>query len=99
MVGAKPLAICPLNPAERGTPMTATTESAATLRGDLRTPRGPAPGPRPDVNPEPSSTAERVLVAVFVAVPFLALIAALPLAWGRSEEHTSELQSRPHLVC
>src|SRR6266511_5397518 len=82
MVGAKPLAICPLNPAERGTPMTATTESAATLRGDLRTPRGPAPGPRPDVNPEPSSTAERVLVAVFVAVPFLALIAALPLAWG-----------------
>src|SRR3989442_5789830 len=22
-----------------------------------------------------------------------------PLHWGRSEEHTSELQSRPHLVC
>ena len=62
--------------------MTATTESAATPRGDLRIPREPAPGPRPDVNPQPSSTFERVLVAVFVGVPFLALIAAVPLAWG-----------------
>jgi len=62
--------------------MTATTESAAALRGDLRPPRRPATGPRPDINPEPSSTFERVLVAVFVGVPFLALIAAVPLAWG-----------------
>src|SRR5690554_7014056 len=34
--------------------------------------------------------------AVRISLP-LALIASSPLA--RSEEHTSELQSRPHLVC
>ncbi len=61
--------------------MTATTETTAP-RDDLQAPRVSAPGPRPDVNPEPSSSTERVLVAVFVAVPFLALIAAAPLAWG-----------------
>jgi stearoyl-CoA desaturase (delta-9 desaturase) len=39
-------------------------------------------GPRPDLEPEPSSAVERILVATFVAVPMLALLAALPLAWG-----------------
>jgi len=62
--------------------MTATTDRAAPRPGDLRTPPAPGPGPRPDINPEPSSTFERILVAVFVAVPFLALVAAVPLAWG-----------------
>jgi stearoyl-CoA desaturase (delta-9 desaturase) len=43
----------------------------------------PAPnGSRPDLEPEPGSTFERVLVATFVAVPMLALLAAVPLAWG-----------------
>ncbi|HXB50917.1 MAG TPA: acyl-CoA desaturase, partial [Streptosporangiaceae bacterium] len=32
--------------------------------------------------PEPRPAFERVLVGVFVAVPLLALIAAVPLAWG-----------------
>ncbi|MEO3812086.1 acyl-CoA desaturase [Sphaerisporangium sp. B11E5] len=40
------------------------------------------PPPRPDLEPEPKSNFERVLLAVFVAVPFLALIAAVPMAWG-----------------
>src|SRR5690554_2043326 len=31
--------------------------------------------------------------------PALWLILAAFFLWGRSEEHTSELQSRPHLVC
>ena len=62
--------------------MTATTDRVAPRPGDLRTPPAPGPGPRPDINPEPSSTFERILVAVFVAVPFLALVAAVPLAWG-----------------
>src|SRR3989442_11104345 len=33
--------------------------------------------------------------------PFLTVVipGAALLAWTRSEEHTSELQSRPHLVC
>jgi stearoyl-CoA desaturase (delta-9 desaturase) len=41
----------------------------------------PAP-PRPDIEPEPTSVFDRVLVGVFVAVPLIALVAALPLAWG-----------------
>nr|WP_235017898.1 acyl-CoA desaturase [Thermomonospora echinospora] len=34
------------------------------------------------MEPDRSSTAERVLVGVFTGVPFLALFAAIPLAWG-----------------
>jgi len=51
-------------------------------------PGPPAPSPpapsraRPDLDPEPSGTGERILVGVFVAVPMLALLAAVPLAWG-----------------
>src|ERR1022692_551714 len=62
--------------------MTATTDRTATPDTVLAPPaRGPARA-RPDINPEPSSTFERVLVATFVAVPFLALVAAVPVAWG-----------------
>lgn len=38
---------------------------------------------RPEIDPEPQGNAERALVAVFTGVPFLALFAAVPLAWGR----------------
>jgi stearoyl-CoA desaturase (Delta-9 desaturase) len=49
----------------------------------LAPPQSPRPaGPRPDLEPEPASTGERILVATFVAVPMLALLAAIPLAWG-----------------
>ena len=49
----------------------------------LAPPQPPRPaGPRPDLEPEPASTGERILVATFVAVPMLALLAAIPLAWG-----------------
>jgi stearoyl-CoA desaturase (delta-9 desaturase) len=37
---------------------------------------------RPDFEDEPSSTLQRFLVGVFVAVPFAALVAAIPLLWG-----------------
>jgi stearoyl-CoA desaturase (delta-9 desaturase) len=37
---------------------------------------------RPDMAEETTSTFQRVLVGVFVAVPFLALVAAIPLLWG-----------------
>ncbi|MEV6986263.1 acyl-CoA desaturase [Sphaerisporangium sp. NPDC051017] len=40
------------------------------------------PPPRPDLEPEPKSNFERVLLVVFVSVPFLALLAAIPLMWG-----------------
>jgi stearoyl-CoA desaturase (delta-9 desaturase) len=41
-----------------------------------------ARGPRSDFEEEPKGTGEKVLVALFVAIPFLALLAAIPLAWG-----------------
>jgi stearoyl-CoA desaturase (Delta-9 desaturase) len=59
--------------------MTTTTESTAARTGDESIPRMAA---RPEIMPERASVFDRVLVAVFVAVPFLALIAAVPLAWG-----------------
>src|SRR5580700_9810639 len=37
---------------------------------------------RPDMAEETTSTFQRVLVGVFVAIPFLALVAAIPLLWG-----------------
>ncbi len=46
------------------------------------TPASPAPGPLPDMEPEPSSFRDRSLVALFVVVPLLAVAAAVPLAWG-----------------
>jgi stearoyl-CoA desaturase (delta-9 desaturase) len=38
--------------------------------------------PPGDFDPEPKGTGARILIAVFVGVPFLALLAAVPLAWG-----------------
>jgi stearoyl-CoA desaturase (delta-9 desaturase) len=38
--------------------------------------------PRPDVEPEPSSPFDRFLIGLFVVVPLLAVLAAVPLAWG-----------------
>ncbi|HEY2206563.1 MAG TPA: fatty acid desaturase [Pseudonocardia sp.] len=37
---------------------------------------------RPDLEPEPKSALERVLLVVFVTLPLLALVAAVPVAWG-----------------
>src|SRR5580704_11549404 len=37
---------------------------------------------RPDLEDEPNSTFQRFLVGLFVAIPLLALIAAIPLLWG-----------------
>jgi stearoyl-CoA desaturase (delta-9 desaturase) len=37
---------------------------------------------RPEIEPEPTGTFERVLTGVFTGVPFLALLVAVPLAWG-----------------
>ena len=39
--------------------------------------------PPDDFDPEPKGTGARILIAVFVGVPFLALLAAVPLAWDR----------------
>jgi stearoyl-CoA desaturase (Delta-9 desaturase) len=52
---------------------TSTTDTGPVVRGKA---------PLDDLNEEPKGTGEKVLVALFVAVPMLALIAAIPLAWG-----------------
>ena len=59
--------------------MTTTTDVAVAQADGELTPRTVA---RPEIMPDRSSILERVLVGVFVAVPFLALLAAVPLAWG-----------------
>ena len=58
--------------------MTTTTDATAA-RTDELTPRTVA---RAEIMPDRTSVFDRVLVGVFVAVPLLALIAAVPLAWG-----------------
>jgi stearoyl-CoA desaturase (Delta-9 desaturase) len=41
-----------------------------------------AKAPLSDLQDEPKGNGEKVLVALFVAIPMLALVAAIPLAWG-----------------
>ena len=69
-------------------PATAATDQATALTAPAAS---GAAGPgtetqarpiRPDMAEETPSTFQRVLVGVFVAVPFLALVAAIPLLWG-----------------
>jgi stearoyl-CoA desaturase (delta-9 desaturase) len=57
---------------------TATDATTARTDGEPTT-RSAA---RPEIMPERTSVFDRVLVGVFVAVPLLALVAAVPLAWG-----------------
>jgi stearoyl-CoA desaturase (Delta-9 desaturase) len=60
-----------------------TTSVDTTTRSAVAAPPRPAApaGPRPDIDREGASTGERILVATFVGVPMLALLAAVPLAW------------------
>ena len=37
---------------------------------------------RPDIDPEPKGNFERFLLGVFIVVPLLALVTAVPFAWG-----------------
>jgi stearoyl-CoA desaturase (delta-9 desaturase) len=53
-----------------------------TASPDVRpAPAAGTPG-RPDLEPETGSPLHRILVAIFVSVPLLALFAAAPFAWG-----------------
>ena len=62
------------------TTTTATVPAAPPTPNPDGAPRTRAP--RPDVEPEPNSRLDRFLVGLFVAVPLLAVLAAIPLAWG-----------------
>jgi len=60
-----------------------TTSADAVTAGSpaLAPPMPTRPAARPDLELEPESFGSRVLVGLFVAVPLLALLAAIPLAW------------------
>ncbi len=62
--------------------MTATTDIVSAPDPVLAPPKSVRTGPLPDLDPELRSNGARVLIAVFVGLPTLALIAAVPLAWG-----------------
>jgi stearoyl-CoA desaturase (Delta-9 desaturase) len=59
--------------------MTTTADSPATSAAP---PAARRTVPLPDLQPEPIGAGEKTLVGLFVVVPLLALIAAVPLAWG-----------------
>src|SRR5260370_32456001 len=74
---------------------TSPARLAATIADQATSPTVPATGgpigratrtqarpTRPDLVDKPNATFQRVLVGVFVAVPFVALVAAIPLFWG-----------------
>jgi stearoyl-CoA desaturase (delta-9 desaturase) len=42
----------------------------------------PRPAARPDLENEKASVAQQVVLALFVGIPFLAVLAAIPVAWG-----------------
>ena len=57
--------------------------SAGTIGRTTRTPTGTQlRTTKPDFAEESTSTLQRVLVGVFVAIPLVALVAAIPLLWG-----------------
>src|SRR5260370_12386174 len=58
------------------------SEDDMTAPPDIRTAPSIIRTPRPDVDPERSSAVHRALVGIFVAVPLVALVAAVPFAWG-----------------
>lgn len=57
-----------------------STSTASTATSDDALGRRPAP--EPHVDPSISRSGERIALIGFIAVPFLALLAAIPVAWG-----------------
>jgi stearoyl-CoA desaturase (Delta-9 desaturase) len=60
-----------------------TSADATGVTAAVLAPSAPSPSrARPDLEPERESISSRILIGVFVAVPLLAVLAAVPLAWG-----------------
>src|SRR5690554_1830678 len=86
---------------------TGSTAPLTTLFGDrVRTPFGIAAGPLPTARHCAAAFAHGFDINVYKTVRSRAVEAhpfpntlAVRIEGDRSEEHTSELQSRPHLVC
>jgi stearoyl-CoA desaturase (delta-9 desaturase) len=62
--------------------MTTSADAVAAGIPALDPAAPPRPAPRPDLDPKPNSISARILIGTFVVVPFLALLAAIPLAWA-----------------
>jgi stearoyl-CoA desaturase (delta-9 desaturase) len=58
-----------------------TTTAEVPTRSTAPAAPGPPAGPRPDLEVARTGAGGRILVAAFVGIPMLALIAAVPLAW------------------
>ena len=58
------------------------TDSPSSSSGQIGLGARTSQVPPDDFDPEPKGSGARILVAIFVGVPFLALLAAVPLAWG-----------------
>src|ERR1700734_1004268 len=58
------------------------TDSPSSSSGQIGLGARTSQIPPGDFDPEPKGSGARILVAIFVGVPFLALLAAVPLAWG-----------------
>ncbi len=61
---------------------TERVEGTGARSGGTRRAGTGRPAPRPDLDPEPNGVGARVLIGAFVVIPLLALLAAIPLAWG-----------------
>jgi stearoyl-CoA desaturase (delta-9 desaturase) len=61
--------------------MTTTTDANSTTTAPAVSTARKAP-PLSDLEDEPKGRFEKVMVGIFVAVPMVALVAAIPLAWG-----------------
>jgi stearoyl-CoA desaturase (Delta-9 desaturase) len=57
------------------------TNAAASTESPPATPI-PRKAPLNDLRDEPKGVGEKILIGIFVALPMLALVAAIPLAWG-----------------
>jgi stearoyl-CoA desaturase (Delta-9 desaturase) len=59
-----------------------TVSDTTTITDSEPEPAAGGKAPLSDLNEEPKGTGEKVLVGAFVAIPMVALVAAIPLAWG-----------------
>jgi stearoyl-CoA desaturase (Delta-9 desaturase) len=72
----------PLAPESRARfTMTASPETVRTGTTPNAAPQVTRRTPLPEIEPEPSGPVERFLVGLFVLIPLLALVAAVPVAW------------------
>src|ERR1022692_308089 len=66
----------------RFNPMPASPETVPDRTIPAATPTVTRRIPLPEIEPDPSTTLDRFLVGLFVTIPLLAVLAAIPLAWN-----------------